>query len=134
MPSGENKSPPLGYVAKIGSGPCLCTGSGVGLDSCGELCCAASPYTDPDPNGKHYYGNDGKTMADMCYEKAADQTTTADNAAAWFWLGGGTRGVVGGAGAGALLEAWESFLLPRNTPNIRIRTSNRSIDTHPTFT
>merc|ERR1712072_1611100 len=68
LPSGSNMAPPEGYMAKAGSGPCRCRGSGFGLDSCGSLCCAASPYTDPDPSGQYYYGNNGNTAADMCYE------------------------------------------------------------------
>ena len=49
--------------------PCVCRGSGYGLDSCGELCCAHSPYTDPDPNGKYYFGKGGtRTSANLCYE------------------------------------------------------------------
>merc|ERR1711871_328574 len=71
LPSGSNKNPPMGYSAKAGSGPCRCRGSGYGLDSCGELCCAHSPYTDPDPNGKYYFGKGGtRTSANLCYEKA----------------------------------------------------------------
>lgn len=75
LPSGNNKAPPRGYVAKADSGPCRCGGSGSGLDSCGQLCCAASPWTDPDPNGANHYAKAGKTIAAMCYEKAqAPQT------------------------------------------------------------
>ena len=33
----SNGNPPPGYVAKSGSGPCQCRGSGFGLESCGEL-------------------------------------------------------------------------------------------------
>jgi len=68
--SGHNKNPPSGYVAKSGSGPCNCRGTGAGLDSCGELCCSKSPWTDPDPTGQYYYGNNGYTESALCYEKA----------------------------------------------------------------
>ena len=44
------------------------------------------------------------------------------------WGGGGEPG----AGVGARLGAWESYLLPRDAPNIRIHASNRSIDMRPT--
>merc|ERR1719359_1865883 len=71
LPSGSNQAPPDGYVAKANSGPCNCRGSGWGLDSCGTLCCAASPYTDPDPNGQYYYEKGGRTIDDMCYELAS---------------------------------------------------------------
>merc|ERR1711924_311688 len=43
-------------------------GAGLGLDSCGTLCCAPSPWTDPDPSGKYYLGLLGGAL---CYEPAA---------------------------------------------------------------
>uniref|UniRef100_A0A7S1IMM1 MACPF domain-containing protein n=1 Tax=Eutreptiella gymnastica TaxID=73025 RepID=A0A7S1IMM1_9EUGL len=72
LPKGSNKSPPPGWEAKTGSGACQCKGSGNGLESCGELCCAASPWTDPDPNGEYYYKKGGKTLEDMCYKRKPD--------------------------------------------------------------
>ena len=56
---------PPGYKAKPGSSKCMCRGSGVGLDSCGTLCCAASPYTDPNPAGKYYHGTNKAN--NLCY-------------------------------------------------------------------
>ena len=64
LPSGPNKAPPAGYKPIAGSGKCMCRGGGNGLDSCGTLCCDASPYTDPDPSGQYYVG----TRGGMCYE------------------------------------------------------------------
>ena len=73
LPSGHNNAAPAGYKPIAGAGPCTCTqGSGTyaepggGLGSCGTLCCAASPYTDPDPSGEYYAGNVG--YGGMCYE------------------------------------------------------------------
>jgi hypothetical protein len=51
----SNRNPPPGYVAKPGSGPCQCGGSGFGLKSCGELCCEHSPYTSTNPDSEYYY-------------------------------------------------------------------------------
>lgn len=48
----------------------------MGLDSCGSLCCAASPYTDPSPSGTYYYAKGGKTRATMCY--ASDGSVDGD--------------------------------------------------------
>jgi len=93
LPSGSNMAAPSGYVAKAGSAQCRCRGSGWGLDSCGSLCCAASPYTDPDPSGKYYYGKNGKTEADMCYERAATQAwtiLTPDTTFGGPWINFGT--------------------------------------------
>ena len=43
----------------------------MGLNSCGKLCCAASPYTDVNPAGTYYYKKGGKeSLANLCYEKA----------------------------------------------------------------
>ncbi len=39
----SNLFPPAGYYCPKGCGTCKCGGSGSGLDSCGELCCASSP-------------------------------------------------------------------------------------------
>jgi len=73
FPYGSNKNPPPGYQAKAGAGPCKCGGNGQGLNSCGELCCAASPYTDPDESGTYYYEKGGfASWADArCYEQKA---------------------------------------------------------------
>ncbi len=66
----ENSAPPTGYKAKPGSGPCECRGSGYGRDSCGTLCCDASPYTSTIPGNKYYYKNGGnRTTDNLCYEK-----------------------------------------------------------------
>ena len=67
----SNSDPPDGFKAKAGSGPCKCQGSGIGLDSCGSLCCADSPYTSTDPTDKDYFMNGGqKSKANVCWEKA----------------------------------------------------------------
>ena len=66
LPRGANMAAPPGYKAKPGSSKCMCRGSGVGLDSCGTLCCAASPYTDPNPAGKYYHGTNKAN--NLCYE------------------------------------------------------------------
>ena len=66
----ENSAPPTGYKAKPGSGPCECRGSGYGRDSCGTLCCDASPYTSTIPGNKYFYRNGGNRNIDnLCYEK-----------------------------------------------------------------
>ena len=66
----ENSPPPRGYKAKPGSGACRCRGSGYGIDSCGTLCCAASPYTSTDPSSKYYYKKGGsRGIANLCFEK-----------------------------------------------------------------
>ena len=39
----SNRCPPAGFFCAEGCGPCSCGGSGTGLQSCGSLCCAASP-------------------------------------------------------------------------------------------
>ena len=70
---GSNCPPPDdSYVAKPGSGPCQCRGSGWGLLSCGKLCCAASPYTDPRPGQKH----SAKKPSDLCYRRKVDLVCT----------------------------------------------------------
>jgi hypothetical protein len=83
LPPGSNRAPPPGYVAKEGAVHCRCIGSGIGLDSCGELCCAASPYTDPDPKGKYPANNRNA----LCYRL---QNNSEDN-------GGGGQGYAFGA-------------------------------------
>ena len=51
LPCGANLAAPPGYTPKAGSGPCRCDqsgpNSGMGLKSCGALCCANSPLTNP---------------------------------------------------------------------------------------
>ena len=39
----QNALPPNGFVAKVDSAPCQCAGSGLGLHSCGDLCCESKP-------------------------------------------------------------------------------------------
>ena len=69
---GQNAEPPPGYKAKEGSGPCMCRRSGWGLDSCGKLCCARSPYTATDPSNKYFFGKhpvaSQRTDANLCWE------------------------------------------------------------------
>lgn len=68
IPAGSNTLPP-GFVAKPDAQPCRCRGSGHGIDSCGDLCCAASPYTDVDPKGKYYYKKGGsRSLANLCFD------------------------------------------------------------------
>merc|ERR1719486_683933 len=70
-------APPTGYGAKAGSAACRCRASGWGLDSCGTLCCSASPYTDPDPAGQYYWAknNAGSTWENVrCYEQTPAPT------------------------------------------------------------
>ena len=70
--SGPNKKPPPGYVAKPSSGPCRCRGAKTGLDSCGELCCDNSPFTDVNPTGRYYFKNGGtQTKENLCFELAS---------------------------------------------------------------
>ena len=67
----SNTDPPPGFTAKQGSGPCQCTRTGWGLDSCGALCCANSPFTSTDPTDDNYYGNGGyRTVENLCWEEA----------------------------------------------------------------
>jgi len=69
---GSNSSPPMGYVAKSGSGPCLCSGNGIGLNSCGELCCASSPFTSTDPDDQYFYQNGGAAdISNLCWQRDA---------------------------------------------------------------
>ena len=73
---GSNALPPAGYRAKAGSGPCMCRGSGMGLDSCGELCCANSPFTATDPSSNDYFGKGGhRTDANLCWEALPSTVT-----------------------------------------------------------
>ena len=69
---GQNAEAPVGYVAKASSGPCMCRRSGWGLDSCGKLCCARSPYTATDPSNKYFFGKHpnptARTDANLCWE------------------------------------------------------------------
>ena len=69
---GQNAEAPAGYIAKAGSGPCMCRRSGWGLDSCGKLCCARSPYTATDPSNKYFFGKHpnptARTDANLCWE------------------------------------------------------------------
>jgi hypothetical protein len=84
---GSNALPPAGYRAKAGSGPCMCRGGGRGLDSCGELCCANSPFTATDPSSGDYFGNGGhRTDANLCWE--ADPNRVIPNAAGAGGWGG----------------------------------------------
>ena len=74
---GANMAAPPGYKAKAGSGKCLCRGSGHGLYSCGTLCCAASPYTDPNPAGQYYFGKaHSRSEANLCYERDSSPVST----------------------------------------------------------
>ena len=61
----SNTCPPAGFYCPAGCGPCSCGSDGMGLHSCGSLCCAHSPtpadgsnpcYV-PCPNGLTSYGN-----------------------------------------------------------------------------
>ncbi|MDA0713001.1 MAG: hypothetical protein O2897_03330, partial [bacterium] len=63
----SNAAAPLCWKAKPDSGPCRCTGEGKGLDSCGALCCAASPYTSTIPTDSNYYGGN---PSNLCFERA----------------------------------------------------------------
>ena len=69
---GPNALPPAGYKAKSGSGPCKCRGSGTGLDSCGKLCCANSPWSATDPSSSYYFAKhpfaSRRTAANLCWE------------------------------------------------------------------
>ena len=50
----------------------MCRRSGWGLDSCGKLCCARSPYTATDPSNKYFFGKHpnptARTDANLCWE------------------------------------------------------------------
>ena len=50
VPKGPNTAAPDGFQEKDGSGRCKCRGNGKGLNSCGGLCCAASPFTAFEPH------------------------------------------------------------------------------------
>merc|ERR1712205_256237 len=83
LPAGSNKNPPAGYMPKPGSGKCRCRGSGHGLDSCGELCCAASPYTDPSTSTsvKYSYKNGGRrSTSNFCYQRRPAMTRGSNQA------------------------------------------------------
>ena len=69
VPKGPNTAAPDGFQEKDGSGRCKCRGNGKGLNSCGGLCCAASPFTALNPTSKYYYAKGGsKSLANLCYE------------------------------------------------------------------
>merc|ERR1712167_450322 len=82
LPAGSNKNPPAGYMPKPGSGKCRCRGSGHGLDSCGELCCAASPYTDPSTSTsvKYSYKNGRRSTSNFCYQRRPAMTRGSNQA------------------------------------------------------
>lgn len=64
---GSNSNPPYGYKAKGGSGDCKCTGNGVGINSCGDLCCESSPNNSLiEEDGIQYYDGD---ESKLCWER-----------------------------------------------------------------
>merc|ERR1719461_1697191 len=72
---GSNKNPPVGYEPKEGSGRCMCTGNGRGLNSCGELCCEHSPYTSTDPSSSRYFKKGGNgDFSNLCWQRKMDST------------------------------------------------------------
>jgi len=76
---GSNADPPPGFIAKSGSGPCKCTGNGLGLNSCGNLCCADSPWTSTNPADQYYFANGGqKSLENLCWKPSGSGTKTAE--------------------------------------------------------
>lgn len=66
----SNSDPPIGYRAKIGSGPCRCRGNGLGLDACGHLCCDQSPFTSTNPRDSLHYTRGGQgTIDNLCWDR-----------------------------------------------------------------
>ena len=88
---GQNAEAPPGYRAKEGSGPCMCRRSGWGLDSCGKLCCARSPYTATDPGNKYFFGKhpvaSQRTDANLCWEANPNNRVIPNAAGAGGWGG-----------------------------------------------
>ena len=76
-----NSAAPTGYKPITGSGPCMCRAPHIGLHACGDLCCAASPWTATDPNAtgmkiydrNHFYKN-GQIRSKLGFPNNTDGT------------------------------------------------------------
>ena len=65
----SNQFPPKGYYCPNGCQLCRCKGSGIGIDSCGQLCCSKSPTPSDGTN--------------PCYKKCPDGYTSKGGGIDW---------------------------------------------------